>query len=407
MTSGPAGPGARPGAGDVAVRPANAGRAVGNAATPGRPAHRDDDRRSPGPGRSARHRPRPGAASAPAAARREAHVPSTTGPPRLLVLRALGLGDLLAAVPALRGLRRTYPDHEVVLAAPARLADVAAATGVVDRLLPAEAPRRGVPARLDWRGPPPELAVDLHGNGSDSRLPLYALRPRRLFGYRCAVDAALGPSWRADEHERARWCRLLTWYGVPADPGEVRLPVPGRPSPAPGAVVLHPGADAGARRWPAGRFAAVARALREAGRPVVVTAGFGEADLARYVADRAGLPPRSVFGGTADVPFEVLTALVAHARAVVVGDTGLAHLATALGAPSVVLFGPVAPRLWGPPRSRLHRVLWHPDSDRCRPGDPHGDRPDPRLLRVTVPEVLRAVAELPTNRPRRTRGAVR
>ncbi len=74
--------------------------------------------------------------------------------PRVLVLRALGLGDLLAGVPALRALRQGLPDHEMVLAAPADLAPVAGATGAVDRLLPASAPGRAVPRTLDWTGPP-------------------------------------------------------------------------------------------------------------------------------------------------------------------------------------------------------------------------------------------------------------
>src|SRR5690606_6854123 len=74
---------------------------------------------------------------------------------RLLVLRALGLGDLLAGVPARRARRRGFPGHELVMAAPAGLAPVAGATGAVDRLLPASAPGRAVPAALDWTGPPP------------------------------------------------------------------------------------------------------------------------------------------------------------------------------------------------------------------------------------------------------------
>ncbi|MFF8653780.1 glycosyltransferase family 9 protein [Streptomyces huasconensis] len=324
------------------------------------------------------------------------------GRPRVLVLRALGLGDLLTAVPALRALRRRLPDHEIVLAAPERLAAPAAATGLVDRLLPASAPGRAVPGDLPWTGPPPDLAVDLHGNGPPSHLLLQRLRPGRLMAYAHPGTPDIeGPAWRDDEHERERWCRLLSWYGVPADPADLRIPVPATPSPAPGAVVVHPGADAGARRWPPERFAAVARELAADGHQVVVTAGAGEEATARRVATGAGLPADAVLGGARDVPFDRLTALVASARCVIVGDTGLAHLATALGTPSVVLFGPVAPRLWGPPPDARHRVLWHPDGTggTARPGDAHGLRPDRRLLRISVEEVLGAVRGLPTPIP--------
>ncbi|MGW0465473.1 glycosyltransferase family 9 protein [Streptomyces sp. NPDC003027] len=317
--------------------------------------------------------------------------------PAVLVLRALGLGDLLTAVPALRALRRGFPRHEIVLAAPERLAEVARATGAVDRLLPTHAPGREVPAALEWRGPPPDLAVDLHGCGPLSHRLLQRLAPGGLWAFGHAeLPGVAGPRWRPDEHERERWCRLLRWYGLDADPDELRIPPPPVASPVPGAVVIHPGADAPARRWPVDRFAAVAASVREAGHPVVVTAGRGEGPQARAVAERAGLPAASVIGGRDDVPFPELCALVATARCVVVGDTGLAHLASALGTPSVVLFGPVAPLLWGPPVGGPHRALWRPSpgDDPLRPGDAHGPVPDPRLLRITVEEVRRAVRAL-------------
>ncbi|MGW7616548.1 glycosyltransferase family 9 protein [Streptomyces antimycoticus] len=317
--------------------------------------------------------------------------------PRLLVLRALGLGDLLTAVPALRALRHSHPSHELLLAAPGRLAEVAAATGAVDRLLPTSAPGRAVPTRIDWTGPLPDVAVDLHGNGAPSHLLLNALSPGRTLAYaHPATPHIPGPLWRENEHEGARWCRLLSWYGIPADPGDQRITTAqDHPSPAPGAVVLHPGADAPARRWPAERFAAVGRTLAATGHRVVVTAGVGESALAHEVARGAGLPRTAVLGGDADVPFTELAALIAQARVVVVGDTGLAHLATALATPSVVLFGPVAPQLWGPPRCALHQALWYGDDDTPRPGDAHGAVPDERLLSISVEDVLAAVDRLP------------
>ncbi|MBU5946186.1 glycosyltransferase family 9 protein [Streptomyces sp. PAM3C] len=309
--------------------------------------------------------------------------------PRVLVLRALGLGDLLAGVPALRALRRGFPGHEIVLAAPAGLAPVAEATGAVDRLLPASEPGRGVPRTLGWTGPPPDVAVDLHGNGPPSHRLLQALRPARLFAFAHPDTPDIeGPAWYHDEHERDRWCRLLDFHGVDADPADLRLPRPDAPSPAPGAVVLHPGAGAPARRWPVERYAAVASALRGRGLRVVATGGAGEDDLVARLAKEARLPDTDVFSG--GLPFQRLSALVAGARAVVSGDTGIAHLAVAHATPTVTLFGPVPPSHWGPPPHRRHLALWHGPE-----GDPHARRPDPALLRITPDDVLDALHRLP------------
>ncbi|MFE9448087.1 glycosyltransferase family 9 protein [Streptomyces sp. NPDC006739] len=317
--------------------------------------------------------------------------------PAVLVLRALGLGDLLTGVPALRGVRRAFPGHRVVLAVPAALEEAALATGAVDAVLPAQAPNRGVPALDGWRGPPPDVAIDLHGNGPESRDALAALAPRRLLAYAerapsrgAPAGRAAPPAWRPDEHERARWCGFLAAYGISADPEDVRLPVPAVPSPAPGAVVVHPGAESASRRWPAERYAVLARRLREAGHRVVVTGGPAEDALVLDVAARAGLPAREVLRG--GLPFAELSALVARASLVVSGDTGPAHLAVAHATPSVTLFGPVSPRLWGPPRCDRHRALWKPGP----PGDPHGDRPDPQLLRIGVEETAAASLALLT-----------
>ena len=121
---------------------------------------------------------------------------------------------------------------------------------------------------------------------------------------------------------------------------------------------------------------------------MVVTGGDAEADLAHQVAAQAGLRDGAVHRGGSVL---ALARLIAAADRVVCGDTGVAHLATAVGTPSVVLFGPVSPALWGPPPERpWHRALWAGGS-----GDPHGQLPDPGLLAITVEQVLDALAGLP------------
>jgi ADP-heptose:LPS heptosyltransferase len=125
---------------------------------------------------------------------------------------------------------------------------------------------------------------------------------------------------------------------------------------------------------------------------VVVTGSADERPVATAVAGQAGLPPEAVLAGSTGLG--ELAALVADARLLVSGDTGIAHLATAYRTPSVVLFGPVPPRLWGPPAARpYHRAIWHGVA--VDPGDPpDATGPHPALLTVTADEVLAAVIEI-------------
>jgi ADP-heptose:LPS heptosyltransferase len=309
--------------------------------------------------------------------------PTTPERPRLVVLRALGLGDLLTAVPALRGLRRAFPEHWIQLAAPAALGPLAALTGTVDETVDVRA-LEPLPDRLHGA----DLAVNLHGSGPQSHATLRAARPRRTIGY-AAGPWDRGPRWRADEHEVVRWCRLLNAHGIAADPRELALPRPdaGTPADARGATVIHPGAAAEARRWPVERFAVVARALVADGARVLVTGSTAERDRVAALVAAGGLPADAALAGRTDLPS--LAALIADADVLIAGDTGVAHLATAMGTPSVVLLGPTPPARWGPPArgpgGARHVALWAGST-----GDPHADAPDPGLLRISPEGVLEA-----------------
>jgi ADP-heptose:LPS heptosyltransferase len=303
--------------------------------------------------------------------------------PTLVVLRALKVGDLVTALPALRALARAFPLHRRVLAAPAGLAPLAWLTAAVDDV--SDTAELGP---VDRRLHRPDVAVNLHGRGPQSTAALAALEPRRLVTYG-AVE------WRDGEHEVDRWCRLLREHGIDADPTDRRLRRPpiAAPAAARGATIVHPGASAPARRWPAERYAAVARAVARAGRRVVVTGNEAEVDLARAVARDAGLDDAAVLAGRTSLL--ELAAAVAVASRVCSNDTGVAHLATAFGTPSVVLFGPVPPSEWGPPAGDpRHVALWA-----GRRGDPHADTADEGLLRIAVDDVLAALDALPPAAP--------
>jgi ADP-heptose:LPS heptosyltransferase len=307
--------------------------------------------------------------------------------PEILALRALKLGDILVAVPALKSIRRAHPDHALVLAVPRWLEPIVELIGGVDALLP-------TPGLNDLLPVPPgriDIAVNLHGNGPESRGIIEALRPRVIVGHR--NDAHDGPEWEDGVLERYRWARLVSWHGMPADPDDVALQAPAKASVAPGATLVHVGAFYGSRHWPAERFAAVASALRAEGHTVLFTGSAAERARADEVARLGGFDASSVLAG--EIPLDEFAALIREARVVVSADTGAAHLASAYAVPSVVLFGPAPVEEWGPPENGPHVTLT--DASK-RVGDAFAATPDPAILAVTVDDVLDAVHSLPTDR---------
>ncbi|MHC2186712.1 glycosyltransferase family 9 protein [Rathayibacter agropyri] len=315
------------------------------------------------------------------------------GTPEILALRALKLGDLLVAVPALKALRRGFPEHRLILATTPWLEPIVDLIEGLDALVPTlhglDDPLPMAPGRV-------ELGVNLHGNGPESRLRLREIAPRRTLEFRVPrLDPGAGPHdprplWIDGELERARWARLVNSIGLDADPEDVALTVPAAPAPIAGAAVVHIGAFYGSREWPEERFAAVARALTAEGHRVIYTGGANEADRARRVAELAGTG--EALAGV--LSLSDFAAVIAAAEVVVTVDTGAAHLASAYGIPSVVLFGPAPPEAWGPPVSGPHVVVTDAS---LRRGDVFSAEPDPALLAVQVEDVLAALASLPSS----------
>jgi ADP-heptose:LPS heptosyltransferase len=158
-----------------------------------------------------------------------------------------------------------------------------------------------------------------------------------------------------DVHEVERSLDLVRAAGFdlpPADRGELRVTGSTTARPADGYVVVHPGASVPARAWEPQRNAALVDALAATGRRVVVTGAASERALTAFVAGGAGID----LGGATD--FAGLAGVLAGAEVVVVGNTGPAHLAAAVGTPVVSLFAPTVPAVRWRPWMVPHELLY-------------------------------------------------
>jgi ADP-heptose:LPS heptosyltransferase len=190
-----------------------------------------------------------------------------------------------------------------------------------------------------------------------------------------------------DVPEARRALEVAQAAGFDGDPG-LAVTEPPKTSLNHPYVVVHPGATAPARTWSPDRWAKAVVALTAAGHRVVVTGGPAEAGLTEHVAGACGID----LGGRTS--FRELAGVLAGAGAVVVGNTGPAHLAAAVGTPVVSLFAPVVPASRWAPHGR--HVLLGDQNAPCRgtrarecpvPGHPCLDDVDPAAVVAAVAEV--------------------
>ncbi len=305
-------------------------------------------------------------------------LPLDPPPACIAVFRALFLGDLLCATPALRTLRRHFPAAEITLIGLPWARDLVARLPYLDRFeefpghpgiaeVPYD-PERAEPALARLRAAGYDLAVQMHGDGRTSNGFVAALGARATLGYRIGADdrLSLALPWVDDEHEALRWLRLVACLGAPTD--DTRLDFPTTPAEDRRAtdllavahgngplVALHAGAKDAARRWPPECFALLADHLVERwGARIVLTGAAGERDLTAAVRSAMGAPALDLAGATDLGPF---AALIARLDLLVTNDTGASHLAAATGTPSVVLFGLSRPARWAPLDRTCHRAV--------------------------------------------------
>jgi ADP-heptose:LPS heptosyltransferase len=293
----------------------------------------------------------------------------------IAVFRALQLGDLLCAVPALRALRGGFPQARIALIGLPWARELAARLRhYVDEFI--EFPGfPGMPERVPDLAALPEfframrerafdLALQLHGSGELTNPITQLMGAQRTAGYYRRGD----PEWRDAEHEVLRWLRLLEHLGIASRGTQLEFPLreadwqEWRSLRLQRYAVIHAGAQLVSRRWPAERFAEVGDALAAEGLRIVLTGAIGEAQLTRTLQQLMRQPALDLAGRTT---LGALGALIARARLVVCNDTGVSHIAAAMSTPSVVVACGSDPGRWAPLNAELHRVIHHHVP--CRP----------------------------------------
>lgn len=333
-------------------------------------------------------------------------------PRKVAVLRASRIGDFLCTIPALRALRAALPEAQIAMITLPMLRDLVARSPYIDRYIafpgyPGMAeqlfdPHKAIEFFQQMQDEHFDLALQMQGSGVNSNPFMLLLGATTTAGFIRSgdpagrLDAAL--PFPEEQHEIRRMLALTTFLGAPFQGEDLEFPLlrsdhrraatllAGSKPPL---IGLHSSARDATRRWPIERFIAAGRELATGYGGTIVLLGDQQVE-GEILARALDTPCLNLMGQTS---LPVLGAVIARLAVLITNDTGPAHIAYALRAPSVTIFGGGSPALNGPLTNGPHRVLLH--AVPCRPCDyatcPIGY---PCLEHVTVQEVVEAATSL-------------
>jgi ADP-heptose:LPS heptosyltransferase len=335
-------------------------------------------------------------------------------PQKIAIFRALYLGDMLLCVPALRAIRQRFPRAEITLIGLPWSASFARRFSCyIDRFVEFVGfpGIKEVPVKqehlerflCEQRAYGYDLVIQMHGSGQVSDHFVLALHGRKTVGYyedTAPEGLTCGLPYPEDQPEVLRNLGLARLLGCAnLDPAlefpllnEDRvegarllfnLPRATRPW-----IGIHTGSRSPARRWPVAYFAQLADTLaRRFSAQIILTGSNDERSTVRDVVAHMQTQPLDLAGQTS---LGGLAALINELDLFISNDSGPAHVANAIGTPSVTIFGPVDPRRWASLDQTRHPIVRHPVA--CSPCS-HWECPiDHRCLHRLRPETVLAVA---------------
>ncbi len=284
---------------------------------------------------------------------------------RILVIRGGALGDFILTLPAIRLLRDAFPNARLEIMGYKHIVALAELAGYADATRSIEAGAlAGFFARdgtLD-----PKLAEYF---GSFQQIVSYLFDSDEIFATnlrRTGVEHLLvaSPKVTGTESAARQLARPLEQLALYLEnPAPLILPNDDRKREA-GLIALHPGSGSESKNWPIERFIEVASALLATDAACRLLLIGGEADVARVAQLLAALPNDRVKLAK-NLPLPELARELQACASFLGHDSGVSHLAAAVGVPSLLLFGPTDPAVWAPENANV-RVLRA--ADRTMPG---------------------------------------
>ncbi len=273
---------------------------------------------------------------------------------KILVIRGGAIGDFILTLPVIAALRRRFPEvHLEVLGYP-HIVQLALAGGLVDRVQPIEA--RGLAGFFARDG---ELSEDLCDYFSEFDVIVsYLYDPDEIFKTnlgRCSPAQFIGGPHRPNEQERVHathvYLKPLERLAI-FDPDPVpRLALAPYSAPRAPQIACHPGSGSELKNWPEANWAGLLARLLESSDLNLLLVG-GEAEGERL--DRlAGILPASRCAVARSLPLAELAGRLGSCVGFVGHDSGISHLAAALGLPCLVLWADTIEEIWRPLGERL------------------------------------------------------
>lgn len=304
---------------------------------------------------------------------------------KIAILRALQLGDMLCMIPAVRAIKKAYPDAAITLLGLPGKEDLAArfshyfSNFIAFPGWPGLPEQKVVPSRaahflLHAQQQQFDLVLQMQGSGTHTNDLCYLLGGKVTAGLRAAgvwaPDEALFPLMTESDHEILRLLKIVHALGIPSDGTALEFPVSAAEDAQasrimhllqlqPGKYVcIHPGARDPRRRWPAASFAIMGDALAAMGYNVLITGSEEERAITSAVAQQMQHPAIDLVAQAGQTSIGEMAALIQQSAALLSNDTGVSHIAAALSVPSVIIFSPYSdPARWAPLNSALHTAV--------------------------------------------------